>query len=120
MIDAFVTKKRIAQVKNLLLLERKALLEGPISEIFPAAMKREKLVMLLAEKNGSVPAVDMQEISDLAHNNQQLLHASLAGIKEAQQIISEQKDERKSLVTYTKSGQRLDQSGNGRASDRWA
>jgi len=119
-IDVFVTKKRVTQIKDLLLLERKLLLEGPISEVFPAVMKREELVMLLAERNGGVAIADMQEINTMAHYNQQLLCASLAGIKDAQKLISEQMSEQSSLVTYTKSGQRQNQSGIGCGSDRRA
>ncbi len=120
MIDSMITKKRVRQIVELLQVERQKILQGPLTDLTPLVEKREKLIATLVANADALSKTDLELIKFEATQNQRLLDASIAGVREARSEINAQRRASQSMGTYTSDGQRMEVRGGVDLSDRRA
>lgn len=115
MIDTLFGKHKVRKVHQLLLVERKKMLEGPLSDLLQIVEEREELIRQLVSSTSFSPE-DLKGIQHAARGNQRLIKASLAGLKAARKTIMGQKS--MASATYTSSGERVESPLGGPQNDR--
>ena len=118
MFDSFTTRGRIRNILKLLREEREILRNGPLSDLARVAMRRDKLVEGLTNGTVELAASDLTTLHQEADRNQNLLKASLSGMKAAQTLLAEQHRAATTMGTYTDSGERLEVPQNRDLKDR--
>lgn len=108
MIDSLMAKKRVRQIRDLLLEERQKILKGPLPDLTALIEKREALVAKLSEGIDALSQNDIESIKVEADRNQRLLQASLNGVREAEAEIAQQRKASQTMGTYTSDGQRFE------------
>ncbi len=92
------------RVLELLDLERKVILNGPLSGLRELVERRETLVDELLAKDADAPEEFLAALKAKAERNSRLILASLAGIKAADAEIARIREARDQLRTYTAAG----------------
>lgn len=118
MFDALMSRSRIRNILKLLREERNLILNGPLSDLNHLATKRDKLVENLMAGKINLERSDIEAIKQEAAHNQNLLNASLSGIRAAKTLLSEQLHEVATMGTYTNAGKRLESSEFGVVKDK--
>lgn len=118
MIDSLMSRSRIRNILKLLREERYLILNGPLSELNHLAAKRDKLVENLLAGKIDLERSDIDAIKQEATHNQNLLNASLSGIRAAKTLLTEQLREIATMGTYTNAGKRLESSEIGVVKDK--
>lgn len=108
MIDSFVAKKRVRQIRDLLVAEREKILQGPLPDLAMLIEKREALVAKLSDGADALSQSDLELIKAEAICNQRLLQASMTGVREALDEIARQRKASQTMGTYTSDGQRFE------------
>jgi hypothetical protein len=104
MIGNILSSGRYERILRLLDLERNVILNGPLSSLAPLIERREAAMKdLVAGKTGA-PEAFLADLKTRAERNSRLLLASLAGVKAAQNQISEINSARDRLRTYSADG----------------
>lgn len=120
MIDALRARNRIQSILALLAQERKAILNGPLSDLSEMVTKRENLLDSLMDVKTALSEVDLKSVQKEAQTNERLLKASLKGLREANRMIAEQRRAATSMGTYTNKGERLEAENHTDLADRMA
>ena len=118
MIDILLARKRIRNILTILTEEREVILNGPLSSLGALTEKREKLLDSLLEVKEALSEVDLAPIRKEASKNQRLLDASMSGVKEAKQMLSDIHHAATTMGTYTNNGKRLEIRKDRDLSDR--
>lgn len=110
MIPAFMARSKLRQIISLMEDERLALLSGPLTKLPEIAEKRT--VILEALETGGPVALNvlaggLAQIRDLAMRNKKLFEASVAGMKSAQETLSEIEYNLGAMATYTAKGKKV-------------
>ena len=108
MIDTILARKRVRSILAILNEERQVILNGPLSNLVELTEKREKLLDSLIEVKDALSEVDLAPIREEANKNQRLLDASMSGVKEANQILSDIHHAATTMGTYTNNGERME------------
>ena len=104
MIAGLLKNPRHERVLQILDLERKVILNGPLSGLKPLVDRREALVDELLAQETPPPESFLTALKLKAERNSRLLLASLAGMKAATAQIDRIRDARDHLRTYTAAG----------------
>ena len=114
MFERFIENRKLNKVRQLLQLERKRLLEGPIDGLLPLVEEREKLISQMVESE-RLSLEDIKGIQVLARANQRLFKASLNGFSAARESF--RRPVLAPSATYTENGKRIE-SGQAPQRDR--
>jgi len=104
MIANFLSSARYARILRLLDLERKVILNGPLTGLKPLVDRREAAMAEILAGASDLP----EALKRKAERNSRLLLASLAGVKAAAAQIERIDSGRDQLRTYTAEGAQID------------
>jgi anthranilate phosphoribosyltransferase len=104
MIARILTSARYARVLRLLDLERKLVLNGPLSGLKAVVEQRETAVAEILERESELPEAFLMALKARAERNSRLILASLAGVRSGLARIQQIASERSELRTYTAGG----------------
>jgi hypothetical protein len=104
MIAHILTSARYARILRLLDLERKVILNGPLSSLRALVDRREAAVADVLERETDVPEAFLAALKARAERNSRLILASLAGVRSAATQIEEIRASRTRLRTYSPAG----------------
>lgn len=107
MTSDVLTSARYARVLRLLDLERKIILNGPLSGLAPIVEQREAAVSDLLADGSDLPEAFLLALKARAERNSRLILASLAGVKAAADQMAEAIAQSR-LRTYTSAGDAID------------
>lgn len=107
MTGEVLTSARYARVLRLLDLERKIILNGPLSGLAPIVEQREAAVAELLTAENDLPEAFLVALKARAERNSRLILASLAGVKAAADQMAEAIAQNR-LRTYTRAGEAVD------------
>jgi len=106
MIAHILTSARYARILRLLDLERKLILNGPLSGLKAMVERREAAIAELLESETDLPEAFLVALKARAERNSRLILASLAGVRAGVAQIERIRAAGGELGTYTASGQR--------------
>ena len=106
MIAHILTSARYARILRLLDLERKLILNGPLSGLKAMVERREAAIAELLESETDLPEAFLVALKARAERNSRLILASLAGVRAGVAQIERIRAACGELGTYTASGQR--------------
>lgn len=104
MIARILTSARYARVLRLLDLERRLLLNGPLTGLKAIVERREAAVAEILESETDLPEAFLVALKARAERNSRLILASLAGVRSGIARIEQIATERGELRTYTAAG----------------
>ena len=104
MIAHILTSARYARILRLLDLERKLILNGPLSGLRALVDRRETAVAELLESETDLPEAFLVALKARAERNSRLILASLAGVRAGAAQIEQIRSARAQLRTYTAAG----------------
>ncbi|HMQ93642.1 MAG TPA: hypothetical protein PKA33_13895 [Amaricoccus sp.] len=104
MIAQFLTSTRCSRILRLLDLERKVILNGPLSSLRTLVDRRERAIADILSVQKELPAEFVATLKAKAERNSRLLLASLAGVKAASDQVERIETSRRELRTYTAAG----------------
>ena len=104
MIAHILTSARYARILRLLDLERKVILNGPLSSLRALVDRREAAVSEVLESESEVPEAFLAALKARAERNSRLILASLAGVRSAAAQIEQIRATRSQLRTYSAAG----------------
>jgi hypothetical protein len=104
MIAHILTSARYARILRLLDLERKLILNGPLSGLKALVDRRETAVAELLESETDLPEAFLVALKARAERNSRLILASLAGVRAGAAQIERIRSARAQLRTYTAAG----------------
>lgn len=104
MIARILTSARYARVLRLLDLERRLILNGPLTGLKAIVEQREAAVAEILESETDLPEAFLTALKARAERNSRLILASLAGVRSGIARIDEIARERSELRTYTAAG----------------
>jgi hypothetical protein len=104
MIAQILTSARYARVLRLLDLERKVILNGPLSGLKALVERREAAMAEILAAETELPEAFLVALKAKAERNSRLILASLAGVRAAVAQLDEMRAERDQLRTYTAAG----------------
>lgn len=104
MIASMRNVSRYDRILELLDLERKAILNGPLEGLQDLVDRREAVLAEVLAQDEAAPEEFLATLKVKAERNSRLILASLAGIKAADAEISRIRDARDQLRTYTAAG----------------
>ncbi len=108
MIAHNLTSARYARILRLLDLERKVILNGPLSGLRALVERREAAVAEVLESESEVPEAFLAALKARAERNSRLILASLAGVRSGAAQVEEIRAARTHLRTYSASGTPVD------------
>jgi hypothetical protein len=108
MIAHILTSARYARILRLLDLERKLILNGPLSGLKALVERREAAVAEVLETESDVPEAFLVAVKARAERNSRLILASLAGVRAGAEQIEQIRTTRSQLRTYTAAGTPVD------------
>jgi hypothetical protein len=108
MIAHILTSARYARILRLLDLERKLLLNGPVSGLKALVERREAAIAELLEAETELPEAFLLALKARAERNSRLILASLAGVRAGAAQIEQIRAARDQLRTYTAAGTPVD------------
>ena len=104
MIARILTSARYARVIRLLDLERRLILNGPLTGLKAIVERREAAVAEILESETDLPEAFLVALKARAERNSRLILASLAGVRSGMARIEKIATERGELRTYTAAG----------------
>lgn len=104
MIARILTSARYARVLRLLDLERRLILNGPLTGLKAIVEQREAAVAEILESETDLPEAFLVALKARAERNSRLILASLAGVRSGLARIRQIAGERGELRTYTAAG----------------
>jgi hypothetical protein len=104
MIAHILTSARYARILRLLDLERKVILNGPLSSLRALVDRRETAVAEVLETESEVPEAFLAALKARAERNSRLILASLAGVRSGAAQIEQIRTARSQLRTYSPAG----------------
>ena len=104
MIANILTSARYARVLRLLDLERKVILNGPLSGLRAVVERREVLMAEILAAAPELPEAFLAALKARAERNRRLILASLAGVKAGAAQIEAIRAAQGELRTYTAAG----------------
>lgn len=104
MIARILTSARYARVLRLLDLERRLILNGPLTGLRAIVEQREAAVAEILETESDLPEAFLVALKARAERNSRLILASLAGVRSGITRIEQIAKERGELRTYTAEG----------------
>ena len=104
MIARILTSARYARVLRLLDLERKLILNGPLTGLKAVVEQRDSAVADILEAETDLPEAFLIALKARAERNSRLILASLAGVRSGIARIGQMEAERGELRTYTADG----------------
>ncbi|MBB5222515.1 hypothetical protein HNP73_002451 [Amaricoccus macauensis] len=104
MIARILTSARYARVLRLLDLERRLILNGPLTGLKAIVEQREAAVAEILESETDLPEAFLTALKARAERNSRLILASLAGVRSGIARIDEIARECGELRTYTAAG----------------
>ena len=104
MIAHILTSARYARILRLLDLERKVILNGPLSSLRALVDRREAAVAEVLESESQVPEAFLAALKARAERNSRLILASLAGVRSGADQIAQIQASRSQLRTYSAAG----------------
>jgi hypothetical protein len=104
MIAQFLTSTRCSRILRLLDLERKVILNGPLSSLRTLVDRRERAIADILSVQKDLPVEFVTTLKAKAERNSRLLLASLAGVKAASDQVERIEVSRRELRTYTAEG----------------
>ena len=104
MIANILTSARYARVLRLLDLERKVILNGPLSGLRPLVDRREAAMAEILAAGTELPEAFLVALKARAERNSRLIAASLAGVRAGAAQIEKIHAARDGLRTYTAAG----------------
>jgi hypothetical protein len=104
MIAHILTSARYARILRLLDLERKLILNGPLSGLKALVERREAAVAEILENESDVPEAFLVAVKARAERNSRLILASLAGVRAGVEQIEQIRTTRSRLRTYNAAG----------------
>lgn len=105
MIAHILTSARYARILRLLDLERKVILNGPLSSLRALVDRREAAVTEVLDTESEVPEAFLVALKARAERNSRLILASLAGVKAGAAQAQAAMTEASQLRTYSASGE---------------
>lgn len=96
------------RILQLLDLERKVILSGPLSGLKPLVDRREALLAEVLTQESDLPESFLSALKLRAERNSRLLMASLAGMKSAAAQVEQIREAREHLRTYNAAGTSVD------------
>ena len=105
MIAHILTSARYARILRLLDLERKVILNGPLSSLRALVDRREAAVSEVLESESEVPEAFLAALKARAERNSRLILASLAGVRSGAAQAEEARLAAEKLRTYSASGE---------------
>lgn len=108
MIGHILTSARYARILRLLDLERKLILNGPLSGLKALVERREAAVAEVLEQETDLPEAFLVALKARAERNSRLILASLAGVRAGTAQVERIRASRAQLRTYTAAGARVD------------
>jgi hypothetical protein len=107
MIARILTSARYARVLRLLDLERRLILNGPLTGLKPLVERREAAVAEILESESDLPEAFLTALKARAERNSRLILASLAGVRSGIARIEQIAGEQGELRTYTAAGSQV-------------
>ena len=104
MISHILTSARYARILRLLDLERKLILNGPLSGLKALVERREAAIAEVLESETDLPEAFLVALKARAERNSRLILASLAGVRSAAAQIEQIRATRSQLRTYSAAG----------------
>ncbi len=104
MIANILTSARYARILRLLDLERKLILNGPLSGLKALVERREAAIAELLETESDLPDAFLVALKARAERNSRLILASLAGVRAGAAQIEQIRSSRTQLRTYNAAG----------------
>lgn len=104
MIATMLSSARYSRILRLLDLERKVILNGPLSGLKPLVERREAAMAEILSADHTLPEAFLAALRSRAERNSRLIMASLAGVKAAVRQIDAIDAARSELRTYTAEG----------------
>ena len=104
MIAHILTSARYARILRLLDLERKVILNGPLSSLRALVDRRESAIDEVLDSESEVPEAFLAALKARAERNSRLILASLTGVRSAAAQIEEIRATRTRLRTYSAAG----------------
>lgn len=104
MIARMLTSARYARVLRLLDLERRLILNGPLTGLSAIVGQREAAIAEILETQSDLPEAFLVTLKARAERNSRLILASLAGVRSGIARIEQIAAERDELRTYTATG----------------
>ncbi len=105
MIAHILTSARYARILRLLDLERKLILNGPLTGLRAVVERREAAIAELLETQTDLPEAFLVALKARAERNSRLILASLAGVRSGRAEIERIRADRGRLRTYTAEAQ---------------
>lgn len=105
MIGNMFASARYARVLRLLDLERKLILNGPLTGLKALVDQREAAVADILTNETDLPEAFLMALKARAERNSRLLLASLAGVRSGAALAGEARDAAGRLRTYSASGE---------------
>jgi hypothetical protein len=106
MIANILTSVRYARILRLLDIERKLILNGPLTGLKTIVERREAALAELLENETDLPEAFLVALKARAERNSRLMLASLAGVRSGAAQIERIRAACGELGTYTAGGQR--------------
>ncbi|MFO1209788.1 MAG: hypothetical protein U1E40_11265 [Amaricoccus sp.] len=106
MISHILTSARYARILRLLDLERKLILNGPLSGLKALVERREAAIAEVLETETDLPEAFLVALKARAERNSRLILASLAGVRAGAAQIERIRAARDELGTYTARGRK--------------
>ena len=104
MIGEILTSARYARILRLLDLERKVILNGPLTGLKALVERREAVMAEILAAGSELPEAFLVALKARAERNSRLILASLAGVKSGVSQIEQINAARDELRTYTAAG----------------
>ena len=104
MIAHILTSARYARILRLLDLERKVILNGPLSSLRALVDRREVAVADVLDSESEVPEAFLAALKARAERNSRLILASLAGVRSGAAEVERIRTARSQLRTYSAAG----------------
>ncbi len=120
MIANILASARYARVLRLLDLERKLILNGPLSGLAALVERREAAMAEILATETELPEAFLLALKARAERNSRLILASLAGVKAGAAQIEQIRNAGKGLRTYDASGTPVEVRQNEATRDRKA
>lgn len=120
MIANFLSSARYARILRLLDLERKVILNGPLTGLKPLVDRREAAMEEILAGDAELPEAFLAALKRKAERNSRLLLASLAGVRSAATQIERIDTSRDQLRTYTAKGAQVEVSPAASTRDKRA
>ena len=108
MIAHILASARYARVLRLLDLERKLILNGPLSGLKALVDRREAAIAEILENESDLPEAFLVALKARAERNGRLILASLAGVQAGAAQIEQIRATRDQLRTYSATGTRVE------------